>query len=240
MAGSIDSFKGLVSQRAGIARGNVYRVLFPSLPGASSTEVDLLCSAVNLPGRQIMTQSRRIGLINQKVAYDQAYDDVSLTFYLLNDYGIKNYFEVWQNRAINQDTLEVGYLQDYSEDITIQQLEKGFSLPIYQTSLGLPNIPAPIAQHLPKIGPFDFAQGELDLDFLTSDKVVYECKLFDAFPTTMNAVELSNDNEGIMQLTVQLSYKNWKGTATGNSAFSSSFLGSVVGVVGQKLLSKFL
>jgi hypothetical protein len=239
MAGNIEQLKGLVSERAGIARGNVYRVFFPSLPGASASEVNLLCSAVNIPGRQIMTQERKIGLINQKIAYQQAYDDVQLQFLLLNDYGIRNYFEVWQELCISQNSYEIGYLKDYAKDIKIQQLEKGYSQPIYQTSLGLPKLPAPIASKLPKIGPFDFAQGELDIDFVTSDKVVYECTLIDAFPTTMNAIELSNEAEGVMQLGVQLSYKNWVGRNTNNRAASSTLLGSLGTTLGQTILTKF-
>ena len=50
-----------------------------------------------------------------------------------------------------------------------------------------------IQNRLPKVSePFDFAQGELDLNFMTKDKIVYECTLHNAFPTTMNPIQLSN------------------------------------------------
>ena len=214
MANSIDQLKGLVSQKKGIARGNVYRVFFPAIPGATSQEVNLLCTSVNIPGRQIMTQEKKIGLINQKIAYDQAYDDVQLSFLLLNDYGIRTYFERWQDLAINQSTLEVGYLRDYAFDIRIQQLTKGFGLPVYQTPLDIPTIPSLIQQALPKIGSIDLAQGSLEVSFLNANQIVYECTLIDAFPTTMNTIELGNgQEENIMELGVQLSYKNWVSTA---------------------------
>jgi hypothetical protein len=211
---SIDQLKGLVSQRRGIARGNVYRVFFPAIPGASSQEVNLLCTSVNIPGRQIMTQEKKIGLINQKIAYDHAYDDVQLSFLLLNDYGIRTYFERWQNLAINQSTLEVGYLRDYAFDIRIQQLTKGFDLPVYQTPIDIPTIPSLIQRALPKIGPINLAQGSLEVSFLNANQIVYECTLIDAFPTTMNTIELGNaQEENVMELGVQLSYKNWVSTA---------------------------
>lgn len=211
---NIDQLKGLVSQKRGLARGNVYRVFFPAIPGATSREVNLLCTSVNIPGRQIMTQEKKIGLINQKIAYDHAYDDVQLSFLLLNDYGIRTYFERWQDLAINQSTLEVGYLRDYAFDIRIQQLTKGFDLPVYQTPLGIPKIPSLIQQALPKFGPINLAQGSLEVSFLNSNQIVYECTLIDAFPTTMNAIELGNgQEENIMELGVQLSYKNWVSTA---------------------------
>lgn len=211
---SIDQLKGLVSQKKGLARGNVYRVFLPALPGATSQEVNLLCTGVNIPGRQIMTQERKIGLINQKVAYDQAYDDVQLSFLLLNDYGIRTYFERWQNLCINQSTLEVGYLRDYAFDIKIQQLTKGFDVPVYQTPIGIPKIPNLVQQFLPKIGPINLAQGSLEVGFLGGNQIVYECELRDAFPTTMNAIELGNAQEdGVLELSVQLSYKNWVSTS---------------------------
>jgi len=127
----IEDLKGLVSKSSGIAKGNIYRVFLPSMPGATSREINLLCSNVNLPGRQIMTQERKIGTIMQKVAYDQAYDDVNMTFLLLNDYGIKNYFESWQALALDPNTLEPNYHSEYTFDVKIQQLKRGFTLPIY-------------------------------------------------------------------------------------------------------------
>ena len=50
----------------------------------------------------------------------------------------------------------------------------------------------------------------IDLDIRTRDSIVYECKLLDAFPTTMNAIELSNELDGLVQLNIQLSYRNWE------------------------------
>ena len=175
MADNIDQLKGAISNKGGIARGNVYRVFFPSIAGATSEEMNLLCTGVNIPGRQVMTQERKIGLINQKVAYDQAYDDVQLNFLLLNDYGIRQYFETWQNLCINQSTLEIGYLNDYSFDIKIQQLTKG--------SLGTSSV--------------------------GGNQIIYECTLKNAFPTSLNMIELGNSREDVMELGVQLSYRNW-------------------------------
>ena len=110
--------------------------------------------------------------------------------------------------------MEVGYLRDYAFDIRIQQLTKGFGLPVYQTPLDIPTIPSLIQQALPKIGPINLAQGSLEVSFLNTNQIVYECTLIDAFPTTMNTIELGNgQEENIMELGVQLSYKNWVSTA---------------------------
>jgi hypothetical protein len=211
---SIEQLKSLISSKGGVARPNVFRVLLPSIPGATSSEVNLLCKDVQLPGRQIMTSERQIGMKLEKMPYGYAVTDLSMTFHVLNDYGIRQYFEAWQNLAVDQTTYEIGYQSDYSFDITIQQLKKGFSMPIYSTPLGLPKLPTMLQNRLPKIGPIDLAQGQLDLDYVTSDHVIYSCTLIDAFPTSLNAIALGNDQEGIAELNVQLSYTNWKSSVT--------------------------
>lgn len=189
---TIDQFKSLVSAKGGVARANVFRVRLPSLPGvASSRDISLLCKDVQLPGRQILTNERRIGLQFEKVAYGYAIQDINMTFHVMNDYGIKRYFETWQDLAVNQTSLEVGYYNDYTFQIVIDQLKKGVTLPTYS------------------FGNF--------LDLFTprtvtvaNDQIIYSCQLANAFPTTMNAIQLNNDQDGIVELNVQLSYKNWK------------------------------
>lgn len=189
---TIDQFKSLVSSKGGVARANVFRVRLPSLPGvASSRDISLLCKDVQLPGRQILTNERRIGLQFEKVAYGYAVQDINMTFHVMNDYGIKKYFETWQNLAVDQTSFEVGYYNDYTFQIVIDQLKKGVTLPTYS------------------FGNF--------LDLFTprtvtvaNDQIIYSCQLTNAFPTTMNAIQLNNDQDGIVELNVQLSYKNWK------------------------------
>ena len=226
---SIEQLKSLISTKGGVAKPNVFRVFLPSIPGASSSEVNLLCKDVQLPGRQVLTNERQIGMKLEKMPYGYAITDLSMTFHVLNDYGIRQYFEAWQNLAVDQESYEVGYQSDYSFDITIQQLKKGFSMPIYSTPLGLPKLPTMLQNRLPKIGPIDLAQGQLDLDYVTSDHVIYSCTLIDAFPTSLNAIALGNDQEGIAELNVQLSYTNWKSTTTpAKNDFGDVLTGSVI------------
>ena len=245
---TIDDLKALVTSKGGVARGNVFAVSLPPLAGLRSRELNLLCSSVNLPGRQIMSQERDIGLISQKVANNQAYDDVSLTFRCLNDYGIKEYFETWQNLCIDQQSLEVGYLNEYAFNIKIHQLKRGFGAPAYQTPFGIPKLP-PMATNIvdkflgatPLGGVIDALKGELDLGFIGQDDTVYSCELIQAFPTTMQSIELGDGNmDGLVNLSVQLSYKNWRSSANRGKPFgfnASGILGSsaVAGAVSRIL-----
>lgn len=234
---SIEDLKGAISSNRGMAEPTLFRVIFPSINTVSSRELNLLCTNVNLPGRQIMTQERKLGVISQKVGYDQATEDVNLTFRLMNDYGVRKYFEAWQNMIVDQDSHEIGYLETYGKTVKIQQLKKGFSFPIYNKSLGLPTLPSEIQNRLPEIGPFDFAQGELDLDFINSEQIVYEVELQHAFPTTMNEALLNDDaRDSILEMSVQLSYRKWKSKYPGQS---DSILSQVAGTLLTNIGSKF-
>lgn len=233
---SIDQLKGLISQKGGLAKPNVFRVLLPSLPGASNSEVNLLCKDVTIPGRQILSRERQIGLTTQKMAYGYAVEDVSMTFLVLNDYGIRQYFETWQNLAVNQTSFEIGYKDEYCQRVVIQQLKRGFGLPVYSTPLGLPKLPTIIQNRLPQIGPFDLARGQLDLDFITGDQVIYSCELIDAYPTTLNALPLNNELDGLLELNVQLSYKNWVSTATPTSP-ARDLGNTVLGTIATRLFN---
>ena len=183
----LDVFKSVISKGGGVARQNQFFVSLPSLTYDAS-DLNILCASVNLPGRQILTMERLIGLKGRKMPNGFASDDVSMTFYVLNDYKVKKYFEDWQNRVINQNTYEVGYPEDYVQDVTISQLQKGLAFDF----------------------PIDKIFGiNIDVDVRTKAKVVYQCKLLDAYPTSMSAIELNNEMDGLIQLNVQLSYRNW-------------------------------
>ena len=208
---TIDDLKSLVSNKDGFARNNVFRVELPTLPGATKEEINLLCLDANLPGRQIVTRERTIGITTKKMAYGYLSEDVSMTFRVLNDYGIRQYFETWQNLAVNQTTKEIGYKKDYSFPVKIQQLKKGIGFPIYNKKLGI---------------------FQLNVDFITRDDIVYEVELLDAFPTTMNPIQFNNDQDGLIDLNVQLSYTNWKSNFTEPS-------NSVLDVFLGTLLSRF-
>ena len=209
MVQSIDQLKSLVSAKDGIARPNLFRIKFPSLPGASSEEINILCKDVQLPGRQILSNERRIGLKREKVPYGYAVEDISLTFHVMNDYGIKEYFESWQNLAINQQTQEVGYQRGYggyARQVEIEQFKKATKLPNKFTS----SISKSSNSFLPKLSDLDIVQSFFGIQDEINDLVVYKCKLIDAYPTTLTAIQLNNELDGVVELNVQLSYTNWE------------------------------
>ncbi len=194
MTFSVDQMKSLIGKKGGLAQANLWKVQLPNLGIEASYDLNLLCKDVQLPGRQILTQERIIGMKQKKVAYGYAEEDVSMTFYVMNDYGIKEYFDEWQSRIIDFQTKELKYKDDYVFDIEITQLQKkkrnGLSVnfEIDFTANNLADL-------------FDFS--------IISDIEVYKCKLIRAFPTTINALQLNSEQNGLLELNIQFSYDDW-------------------------------
>ena len=206
MANSVDELKALANTKLGFARPNRFLVTFPTSfggsggilgsvlgllniggGGASGRELNILCSNTTLPAKVTLTSERRIGMEFQKVAYGYAVDDVSMTFYLMNDYGVKEYFDAWRNSAIPEDggnAFTSNYKSSYAKSITIHQLRqplKGFSR---------------------QVGPIRFGLG-------LGGGSVYSVELLEAFPVATSAIELNNELDGLVQLTVTFAYTNW-------------------------------
>jgi len=194
---NIDAFKAYVASKNGFARTNMWQVILPQLDGFNflTEELNVLCKDVVLPGRQIVTNERVVGMKPTKQAYGFLQDDVSLTFHLLNDYRVKEYFDEWTSRIVNlDDAYSLNYPNEYSGDVYIQQIQQG-------GGGGTTDL-------------FDFNVGNLNIDVDVTrrgepSKVIYTCVLENAFPTTVNAINLNNEQNGIVELNVQLSYRNW-------------------------------
>ena len=139
MAGrSIEELKALANTKLGFARPNRFLVTLPSLGGggifgfftggASPRELNILCSNASLPAKTVLTNDRRIGMEFQKVAYGYAVDDVSMTFYCMNDYGIKEYFDTWKDSILPEQSDTYGYTtsykNEYAKPVKIHQLRK--------------------------------------------------------------------------------------------------------------------
>ena len=206
MANSIEDIKAIANTKLGFARPNKFLVTLPTVGvgggllagivgafnggngGASPRELNILCSNATMPAKQILTNERRIGMELQKVAYGYAVDDVSMTFYLMNDYGVKEYFDAWRNTAIPEEgrgAFTSNYKSQYAKSVTIHQLRqplKGFSR---------------------QLGPIRFNAG-------IGGGSVYSVDLIEAFPIASSAIELNNDLDGLVQLNVTFAYTNWR------------------------------
>jgi hypothetical protein len=227
----IEELKAQLSQSGGIAKANQFAVTLPQIEGfpIEGNELNVMCTATALPGRQILSQDYQIGTTNRKIANGYAITDLSLTFLVANNHNIRQYFEAWQNLAHNQETGEVGYFNDYTKDIQIHTVQKGYRNSLYKKQLGLTSkVPSIIRNRLPKIGPFDLSQDEIDIGIEFNSKKTYTCKLIRCYPTTIEDQQLGNGEEGFMELNVQLSYVDWESQVGQHTGAGESFARSAL------------
>jgi len=214
MSYSIEDIKSAVSAGNGFARGNLFKVRLPPIdPRANTKDLNLLCKGLQLPARQLNVTARQIGLTTANIVNGFASQDITMTFRMLNNPYVKDYFDTWQNQIVDHNSYEVGYYRDYAKDITISLLRKSFGLGFLNRQLFevKSSIPSEIRNRLPSLGPLNLASGKLDFNKLTADAIVYECTLIDAYPTSITAIELSDDaTDQVLEITVSFTYKDWK------------------------------
>jgi hypothetical protein len=152
---SINDIKGTIGKHGGVAMQNRFAV-YMQPPAASLLNIDLqniavslisgnfkasnlindprdiafLCESCNMPGRQITTIDYQSNAHPEKIPYGFINEDVTFTFLLTQDYYIKKIFDKWSNMVINSEKYNVGYHNDYTTDVVIQQLNKK-NLPVY-------------------------------------------------------------------------------------------------------------
>ena len=196
---TIDDLKSIATTRLGFARQNSFLVTLPSRFGTDPKELNILCSRATLPQKSIITSDRLIGTELQKVPYGYQVPETSLTFYLMNDYGVKKYFDNWRQAIIDDETLQIQYKDTFIEDVEIHQLRK------------------PLLGFSKSVGPFRAG-------VQIGGGTVYSVKLIDAFPLSVGEVILENGaNDAIIEFTVTLSFTNWKVTRSPQDFITGSF-----------------
>jgi hypothetical protein len=185
MAG-IEDLKSKIIMKNGMAMANQFAVTLPSLTNdVSSREISVLCKSVDLPSKQMMSLDWNVGVFNEKVVNGFATEDITMSFYMLNDYGMKKYFDEWTKLMVDEERGNIAYKDQYQKSVKIYQMVKP------QMRIG-------------------FDLGPLSIDFDLLGNSIYSVELEDAFPTTLGAITLSNDADQLVEFSVQMSYTKWK------------------------------
>jgi len=207
MSTSIEALKSKVVQSNGLARPNRFMIELPRIGSVGMDHMNVLCRAATMPGKQIATADRRIGMEFEKVAYGYAVDDVPMTFLMLNDYSVKKYFDAWRNAIIDENTHQVGYKENYQAKVVIHQLSEG--IPSFFIGANF------------KLGPISIKGGKsINIPGIQMRNTVYSVELIDAFPTTIGQIDFNNEQDGIVEFNVVFSYTNWRRSRSSQFTFS--------------------
>lgn len=122
-AKSITEFSAELRKR-NIARPNLYHVSILAPTGLLSKNPDMnlismWCSTANTPQVSLLTNDSFYEAgVRRKFAYDQDYSDLTLTFYVDQDYKIKNFFDEWKY-AIVPNNRNFNYSDNYTAESLI-------------------------------------------------------------------------------------------------------------------------
>tara|TARA_A100001011_G_scaffold387083_1_gene464257 strand:+ start:2173 stop:2784 length:612 start_codon:yes stop_codon:yes gene_type:complete len=201
MAFSIQKIQDQASKSGGFAMQHQFVVVLPRVPNTivESRDINVLCKQVNIPGRQMTSINRIIGVKGQEVSYGFVEDDVTMEFYVMNDWGIRSYFEEWQNLVLNQNSKYVGYVNDYGKNIRIHALKKGldFNFDAVRKARNVESL-------------LNLLGINIDIDFNFSQKTSYGVELESAYPKTINTIQLTNDLDGLLSLSVTFAHRQWR------------------------------
>lgn len=158
--GNIDTLKASIAAKGGIARTNRFNVIFtppkqsllnlnpevlvgqlasgdtPSVRSLINDprDIAMLCESVSIPGRSISTIDYQSDRQSNKFPNTLIDSDIDMTWILTNDYYMKTMFDGWLSSIIDMDTYTLGYKNDYSTDVIIQQLNID-NIPVYGVKL---------------------------------------------------------------------------------------------------------
>jgi len=159
MAKSIDDFKATVTKRQGLAKTNRFLTIFTPPTQAlvnlnpldvvgrlanntfnarslisDPRDIAFLTESVQLPGRSLNTLDFAAEKETLKIPNGFIDDDVTMTFYLTNDYYMKDMMETWMSSIVDTENYTLGYKKNYQTDIVIQQLNS-FDKNVYGVKL---------------------------------------------------------------------------------------------------------
>ena len=201
MAFSIQKIQDQASKSGGFAMQHQFVVVLPRVPNTivESRDINVLCRQVNIPGRQMASVNRIIGVKGHELSYGFVEDDVTMEFYVMNDWGIRSYFEEWQNLVLNQNSKYVGYVNDYAKTVRIHALKKGldFNFDAVRKARNVESL-------------LNLLGIDIDIDFNFSQKTNYGVELEGAYPKTINAIQLTNDLDGLLSLSVTFTHRQWR------------------------------
>ena len=128
-------------KNTGLAKTNRYRVTIatPTLMTGfmnSGRLITLFCESTSLPGQVISTIEQRIMGETRKFPYSKFYDNITLSFYIDNNFEVKGFFDNWLNSVSNTQNKITSYYKDYiAPTVLIEVLPMDSEVSTYSITL---------------------------------------------------------------------------------------------------------
>ena len=125
----------------GLARTNRYRVTIatPALMTGfmnSGRLITLFCESTSLPGQVVATTEQRIMGETREFPYSKMFDNITLSFYIDNNFEVKGFFDNWLNSVSNTQNKITSYYKDYiAPTVLIEVLPMDSEVSTYSITL---------------------------------------------------------------------------------------------------------
>ena len=125
----------------GLAKTNRYRVtiatpaLMPEFMN-SGRLITLFCESTSLPGQVVATTHQRIMGETREFPYSKMFDNITLSFYIDNNFEVKAFFDNWLNSVSNTQNKITSYYKDYiAPTVLIEVLPMDSEVSTYSITL---------------------------------------------------------------------------------------------------------
>lgn len=162
-----------------------------------SKHVSLLAESCSIPGRQMLTTEHRIFGTVRKMPYGVLYDDFTVTFMCTNSMVERIFFDSWQQFIMSSGSQYMEYYDNYVGSIMIQKMDIHRSIKKEKDDNG-------------KIKSVKVTRPEYDDTTTKLGKAFSGWKLYEVYPVSIQAQELSYGDTEYLRLTVQFSYARWQ------------------------------
>lgn len=125
----------------GLAKTNRYRVTIatPALMTGfmnSGRLITLFCESTSLPGQVVATTEQRIMGETREFPYSKMFDNITLSFYIDNNFEVKGFFDNWLNSVSNTQNKITSYYKDYiAPTVLIEVLPMDSEVSTYSITL---------------------------------------------------------------------------------------------------------
>ena len=125
----------------GLAKTNRYRVTIATsalMTGFmnSGRLITLFCESTSLPGQVVATTEQRIMGETREFPYSKMFDNITLSFYIDNNFEVKGFFDNWLNSVSNTQNKITSYYKDYiAPTVLIEVLPMDSEVSTYSITL---------------------------------------------------------------------------------------------------------
>jgi len=218
--------------KSGVAHPTRYSIQFESSPSglikfsrSEQEKMNLRLTKTSFPQVSIGSKELNLAGLGREMPYGRVYEgDIDMEFLDDKNLSIRSIFERWQGQVIDEETLKVGYYNNYTCNLIIN-LESMKGVNAGRTRVGEIDVPF--------LGKVQVPQ-QLSVEEASETSTTYSITVYDVWPKSIDTIELASDSEGLITTKVGLSFRMWKSNSqfllAGKRFLKTAGISSILGI----------